>query len=93
MKSEEVIEENDHLNTIDEDIDIDGEIEALMRHRFVEGTESKNRRTPHQAATVQFNEEQRPDPSNDQVSLRSQKRPLQYRTSYHLFGKIFQANC
>ena len=84
MKSEEVIEEN--LN-IDEDIDIDGEIEAMTRHRFVEGTESKNRRTPHQAATVQFNEEQIPDPSNEQVSSISQKRPLQHRTSYHLFGK------
>ena len=92
MKSEEIIEENDHLN-IGDDIDIDGEIEALMRHRFVEGTESKNRRAPHQAATVQFNEEQIPDPSNDQVSSRSQKRPLQHGTSYHLFGKIFQAKC
>ena len=91
MKSEEIIEENDHLN-IGDDIDIDGEIEALMRHRFVEGTESRNRRAPHQAATVQFNEEQIPDPSNDQVSSRSQKRPLQTGSLIIFSGKSFRQN-
>ena len=64
------MEENNPLFE-DEDIDVDGEIEALMRHRFVEGTESKNRRTPHQAATIQLDEEQIPDPSNNQVSPRT----------------------